>query len=217
MKKYFCSLALFVCSFGAFAQFEGTVVFGITMPDMGGENSAMMAAMMPTECTLEVGKVKTRMEMKMGMGMQTVTIVDKKTKEIVSLMDMMGNKMAIVMNENDVSKEKSAVKLKTLDAGDKLEIAGYSCKHAIYEDKSGTKLDVYYTDAFGKESYSGSASNPYKEIEGLMLKHTIVQKGMKMTMTAKSVSKGKIDDTKFVIPEGYKRMTQEEMKKAFGG
>ncbi len=217
MNKFFLSLALSLVSLCGFAQFEGTVVYAISMPD-AGENAALMAAMMPTETTIQIGKNKNRIEMKMGMGMQNVTITDKKTKEVVSLMDMMGNKMAIVLNPEDMKdKTQSDLKLTTADAGDNLEIAGHKCKHAILEDKSGMKVDVYYTDDFGTENYSASAQDQFKDIKGMLLKYTVAQKGMKMTLTAKSVKKEPIDDSKFIVPADYKKVTQQELMKMYGG
>jgi hypothetical protein len=219
MKKIILSLVLTCLVFAGFAQFEGTIVYGISLPDVSGENASLMAAMMPSEATLLVGKNKTRVEMKMGMGMQNVTIADKKSKEVVTLMDMMGNKFAMTITEEDVkkNKEKSTFKLKSLDKGDNTTIAGFPCKHALYEDESGSQFDVYYTDKFGQESYSASTENPFKEVKGLMLKYTVAAKGMKMTMTAKTVSEGKIDDSKFVVPSDYKKVTQEDLMKMYGG
>lgn len=220
MKK---TISLFTILFhltisASFAQFEGTIVYNIAMPETGGENSALMAAMLPSETMMLCGKNKIKMDMKMAMGMQNSTIVDKKSREVVTLMDIMGNKLAMKVKEEDVKDtEKPSFKLVTLDKGDKTTIAGHECKHAIYEDNQGGTFDVYYTDAYGKENISSSHQNPFKDIKGLMLKYTIVQKGLKMVMTAKSVVKEKIDEAKFVIPADYKLVTQEELGKMFGG
>lgn len=204
----------------SFGQFEGTIVYGITLPDAGGENASLMASMMPSEATLQVGKTKSRIEMKMGMGIKNVTIADKKSKEVVTLMDIMGQKMAMTISADDIKKggkEAPKFKLVTLDKGDQVEIAGYKCKHAIYEDENGSQFDVYYTEEFGSENYSASTDNPFKDLKGLMLKYTIAAKGMKMTMTAKSVVKEKVDDSRFVIPSDYKPVTQEQLMKMYGG
>jgi hypothetical protein len=219
MKKSILSLIFGCCFFAAFAQFEGPIVYGVSLPDAGGENGSLMASMMPSEATLMVGKSKSRVEMKMGMGMQNITIVDKKTNEAVVLMDMMGNKMAMTITEKDVQKgkEKSSFKLKSLDKGDNTIIAGFPCKHAVYEDENGSQFDVYYSEKFGKETYSGSMDNPFKEVKGLMLKYTVATNGIKMTMTAKSVTEGKIDESKFIVPSDYKKVSQDDIRKMYGG
>ena len=60
--------------------------------------------------------------------------------------------------------------------------------------------------------------NPlYKDIPGTMLEYAMNEKGMNMLLTAISVEKEKISDTEFETPEGYKEVTQAELKSMFGG
>jgi hypothetical protein len=57
----------------------------------------------------------------------------------------------------------------------------------------------------------------YKDIPGTMLEYSMNEKGMIMQLTAISVEKEKISDTEFETPEGFKEVTQDEIKSMFGG
>ncbi|MEO5570464.1 MAG: DUF4412 domain-containing protein, partial [Bacteroidia bacterium] len=63
----------------------------------------------------------------------------------------------------------------------------------------------------------GDWASEYKGIDGFPLQYKITQGGLIMQMSAKTVSKEKVDDALFTVPADYKPMTQEEMKKQFGG
>src|SRR5258705_10944243 len=83
---------------------EGKVVFEISYPDADIPDEQM--TMMPTESVVYFKDDHSRVETKMGMGMNMVMLIDNKTKTVTSLMDMMGNKMALKMNEDDLKKQK---------------------------------------------------------------------------------------------------------------
>jgi GLPGLI family protein len=131
-------------------------------------------------------------------------------------MDMLGQKIALTANgeEEDENPYKDA---KVTITEDTKTIAGYKCKKAIIEPKDSKdgKLELYFTKELG--SNARNASGPFKQIEGAVLEYGIKQQGMDMKFSASTVSKEKVPDTKFNIPEGYTFMSRKDFMKSMGG
>lgn len=203
------SIAIFVGS--TFAQFEGKVVYGINyeLP----EAMESQRSMLPSQLDMLISKTKTKVIQNTMMGSQIV-ITDQKTQASVLLMDMMGQKIAINMDfdEKELEKEKTP----EFNYDDKTKkIAGYKCNHAIMfvEDENGEKMemDVYYT-----QEIPSDANSKLRGLKGFPLEYSIVNQGMAMTFTAKSVSKEKFADEEFKVPAGYTEMNMEEFQKSMG-
>ena len=222
MKTYLRTvLAVFAIAFaitGAMAQTkisEGKIVFTITMAD--NDMDPQMASMMPKEMTMSFKGDKSKSDMAMGMGNMS-TIYDSKTKLLIQLMDMMGQKNAIKMTEADVEKQAGKQKktsIKYLD--DTKVICGYTCHKAeVSVEGEKDKQIVYYTkDIVSKNA--NAIRGGLKDLEGFPLEYEMNMKGMSVKMTAKSISIDKIDDIIFKIPEGYKEMTMEQAMQMGGG
>ncbi|MBL7928460.1 MAG: DUF4412 domain-containing protein [Bacteroidia bacterium] len=194
---------------------EGKLVFEISYPNSDIPDQQM--AMMPTEMVMYIKKDKSRMEMSMGMGMTTVVITDNKAKVATTLMDVMGNKIATKSTEADIEKqsaEQGNFKVQVTD--ETKTIAGYTCKKAVVTDSEGETSDIYFCEDIKMEGENW-AQKQFKDIKGFPLMYTMKQRGMNMQMTATKISAEKVDDSKFAIPADYKEMTQEEMRKMFGG
>jgi GLPGLI family protein len=95
------------------------------------------------------------------------------------------------------------------------EIAGFKCRKAIASQKDGGDIIIYCTnDIIAKNQ---GFADQYKGIEGFPMEYQMTQNGMNMKFVAKSVSKEKVDASKFTIPKDYKITTKEEIAKMFGG
>ncbi len=177
---------------------EGKLVFEISYPnsDIPDQQMAMMS---------------------MGMGMTTVVISDNKAKVATTLMDVMGNKIATKSTEADIEKqnaEQGDFKVQVTD--ETKTIAGYTCKKAVVTDSDGETSDIYFCEDIKLEGGNWSQKQ-FKDINGFPLMYSFKQRGINMQMTATKISAEKVDDSKFTIPSDYKEMTQEEMRKMFGG
>ncbi|MCB0497553.1 MAG: DUF4412 domain-containing protein [Cyclobacteriaceae bacterium] len=209
MKKFILLLLLVSSSAYLFAQnFEGTAVFKITYenlpPEMKGHEG-----MMPSEFTFLIKNQKSRMEMSSMMG-PTIVITDNEAKKSTTLMNMGGQKMKMTIDFDEAEEiEDNAannVKIEYVD-GTK-EIAGYTCKKAIMKVKSGEEGDedegeivFYYSpDIEPIENMKGFEG---LNLKGMPLEYSISNRGIKMVVTATSIEKKPIDDSVFVIPEGY--------------
>jgi GLPGLI family protein len=212
---------LILCSqsFAGDKEFTGTIIYNITYPD--SQMDAQTLAMMPKTLKIKIKGNMSRTEMNMGMG-TTVTIFNSETRSGVTLMDFMGQKFAMKMTPDDIDKKINETPQPTvINTTETKEIAGYTCKKAIVKMKekgSETEMElvVYYTEELA--SAKMNEMNPlYKDIPGTMLEYSINEKGMNMMLTAISVEKEKISDTEFETPEGFKEVTEEELKSMFGG
>lgn len=194
---------------------EGKLIYEISFPEM--EHDDESKGMMPTESTVYFKENQIRMEIKM-MGMSTVVISNSKDKSATTLMDMMGNKLAVKMTGAEIEKEKSKLntnKYETRMTEETKVIAGLKCRKAIASQKDGSEIIIYCTNDI--VATNQGFSDQYKGIEGFPMEYQLSQNGMNMKFMAKSVSKEKVDASKFAIPSDYKITTKEEISKMFGG
>jgi GLPGLI family protein len=200
-------------------DFEGRIDFEIKNE---GASDPRMSMMLPKKSAMFVKNGNIRMEMDMAMGMKSASITDGKTGTSVTLMDMMGQKYAIASVTNDelVKKQQDKMKVAIKQTDEQKTIAGYACQKAIvtFTDTTTsqeTALNVWYTKElkFGNKHVQG----PFASIDGSMLEYSITQQGFSMQFIANKVVKEAVDDAKFQIPTDYKRMTQEDMMRMFGG
>ena len=221
MKKSYLFL-LSLAAIAAFSftnytsDFEGKIVYSVSVEgaNLPPEAKAMFEG---SEMTTYIKEAKSRTDMNMGF-QNTTTISDAKSKSSVLLMDIMGNKYKI---KNDESTKKDNEKKQDASvkySDDTKEIAGYKCKKAeiTFADKSGTSqaTTIYYTEEIPNHMGYDSRNSTFKDIKGMPLEFEIqAQNGMKMKMSAKSVSKESVPASKFDIPSDYKETTMEDMQK----
>ncbi len=185
----------------------------ITVEGMPPEAAAYMAG---SGMTIWVKGDHSRSEMTLGMMGKNTTISNQKTKEVVTLMDMMGQKYMIKSTAADASKEK-APDVKITYLNETKTIAGYKCKKAqmTVTDKDGKSqpVDVWYTE----ELNNYVPEDGFKGFKGMPMEYQIAKNGMKMNISVTSISKEAVADNMFTIPEGYKETTKEEMQKGMKG
>jgi GLPGLI family protein len=191
---------------------EGKVSYSITFP--GAKLSQDEQAMMPTESTVWFKNEVSRMEMKMGMGMNMVTISDK--EGVLLLMDMMGNKMAIRKTPADLKKQKkSETDGQSFTAtGETKEIAGYTCKKAVLKNEDKGDMTIWFTEAILANNQWNESMNG---VTGFPMEFNMKSDRVDMHMVASKVSAEKVDGSMFKVPSDYKMMTEDEMKSMFGG
>ncbi len=194
---------------------SGKIVYEISYLEDGLDDETK--AMLPVESVMYFKGDKTRIEMNMSMGSTTI-ISDNKLKKGTLLMDFMGNKIAMEINNEEVKKDKEGsgtFKVEKL-SGEK-KIAGYTCQKAkVTQTDAGKKVsfDVWYS----KEIVANNAeANGLDGIDGCMLEYELLQNGNHIRMTTKSVTEMDVKDDLFKIPEGYTYTTKENLKSMMGG
>ncbi len=166
-------------------SFEGIITFNISV-NMPDNNNPQAAAMMQQGSSLKeyIKGDKMRTEMNMGM-MHRVSIIDIKTKEVVTLIDMMGTKYEIKSDPNKPKPNEEKPDIKYLDSTK--TIAGYKCNAALVtvtSPKTGEKnsFTIYYTDQLPYNEEVGL----YKGLKGFPLQFAMKQRGMTINCMAQS-------------------------------
>lgn len=175
-----------------------------------GTISPEIIAMMPKTMTMYISGNRSCMDMSSSfMSQKTITNVAK--DEIVTVMDMMGMKIAVTAKSSDMGKIEG---IKIEKTGNKKTIAGYVCDEVVVL-VGGNKFTVYVTKEIGfKGLYM---DNPmYANIDGCMLEYDINSEGIKVNVVASNVRNEKVDKSVFEIPSGCKKMTFEEAKSLLG-
>ncbi|MBI4647737.1 MAG: hypothetical protein HY738_14395, partial [Bacteroidia bacterium] len=126
----------------------------------------------------------------------------------------MGNKIALKSKKEDFTKtEEDTIQATVKETEEKKNIIGYNCKKAMISLEEIT-LEVWYTDEISIIEPNWD-NGLFKDIKGVLMEYTIEVEGFKMIYTATEVKKGKLKDSIFNIPPGYKEMTREELKNLF--
>jgi GLPGLI family protein len=218
MKPAIAFLLFLLTSISSIAQtFEGRIVYKINIK---GDFSLQERMMLPSEAKLYTKGDQSRMEMSLGLGMSTTTISNLKTGDAVSLMNILGSKYAIESKGADENRDEYMKNANLEITKESKSIAGYTCKKAIvtYSDpqtKNTTEMEVWFTKElnFNNDFVKG----PFQKIEGAMLEFNLLQQGINMNFQATLVSSEKVEKRQFEVPEGYKKLTQEELIKMMGG
>ncbi len=185
-----------------------------------------LAMLKGTEVDMYFSEAKQKVDFAlMGGLMRVQTIIDNNNKDQnVMLMDMMGKKIQIDgMNEEDLKKNpmmslggtgEQSLEYK-IDKKSKKKIAGYKTCKATAELPQGMEMIVYFTKKIRpKNSYISKAMGG---LDGFPLQFVIeTGMGMALTFTAQEV-KGGVDLANFRVPDGYDKMTLEELQKELGG
>lgn len=221
MKRKFSVIWLLVTVFllssfiASAKEFKGVITYKITISGSGVNDE--MKNMMPKTMVMSIKGNKARSEMVMPMG-KTVNITDGDAKTSITLMDMMGQKIAIKSTTDEINKEVAdAPKANVNVTGETKDICGYTCKKAIITfEGEDTEIIVYFTEELG-----GSALNfdnpQFKDINGVMLEFEMPNDSFTMQFTATGIEKKNVEDSEFTIPDGYTIKTREEMQGMFGG
>lgn len=210
--SFLCSLlVLIIITQGAYAQnFEGKITYDIKYIEVPAEMQGM-ESMLPKNIIMLIKGKKIAMKQDMMGGTQTV-LFNGETEESAIIMDMMGQKMAIMITaeeEREAREELGAPQITYLD-GTK-EIAGYKCLKA--KMKTGEQvIELWYT-----KDIKGAVHKDFTELDGFPLEYLTFSQGMKLSMTASIVDKQTQSDSMFEIPEGYQKISMDEFSSMMGG
>jgi hypothetical protein len=207
------AFAIFSTQFYAQSK-TGAVTYEMTMPD-----NEEMAAMGTNTIKISFNEKSsaTQMDMMGGMiSMKTISLDKNNPKDTRMLMDMMGKKYEVTgdgdgFGNADVASLKDAESV-TYDKKDTKEILGYKCYKAIVKMAGGTVSNFYITEAIATQS---KADDKLK-LTGFPLEIEVNSEKGKINIVATAVDKAP-SATCFTIPEGYKKVTQEELQQELGG
>lgn len=184
------------------AQNSYKINYTIDLEEAGEMDDMAKSMMQDMTMTLAFDGTKSRIDMDMSM-MKMSTRINMDQKKGVVLMEMMGMKTA-TLSDPESFDEQNAPEFDVRETGKTKTIAGYKCSQAFIQDKdTGIEQEIWYTpkikiDAAGTEYM-------YEGLEGFPLEMIVDEDGMKMRMTATSVSDKSLGSDYFSteIPEGY--------------
>jgi hypothetical protein len=193
-------------------EFEGVITYEIEYLALPPEIEGM-EGMLPSESRVYYKGQNSRTEQDvMGSGTQVV-IEDNVNNKYFVLMDMMGQKIVLESTEEEMDEQQTLRATTEVDfIKDKKEIAGYNCKKAIVKNAElEAPITIYYC------SKLKSGTDRFKGVSGIPLQFGMINGGVQARMTAKSVEKMEVDESLFLVPEGYTTMTSDDMMQMLGG
>ncbi|PLX01257.1 MAG: hypothetical protein C0594_13570, partial [Marinilabiliales bacterium] len=174
-----------------------------------GYLDAQEKAQQPTEMTISFSGPKARTEIVTPMQSQ-VLITNSEEKEMIILLDIMGNKVALTTGKEDFEKSKEEMPKTEVNITDETkEIAGYTCKKAEVITDGNTSV-YWFTEDLKVDDPNWYTN--YSEIKGVLLEYKIVTENFTQSYKAVEVKKKKRKDYLFEVPVGYKKMTAEEFQ-----
>lgn len=215
MKRTILLLALGFMSLMATGQnnFQGEIEFQMSYDDLPAEMEAYKD-MLPNKMMYYVKGSKLRTEVPSPMSGNQIVLFDIEKNEGTMLMDLMGQKQAISMSKEYIEAEekKKGEDDLVIDYKEEYkEVAGYKCQKALIT-QDGKTIEVFYTPEIK------NVGQTYKNLKGLPLEFkTPAQNGISSTITALRIEKKEVDESLFLVPEGYTKTTIEEFMKMYGG
>jgi GLPGLI family protein len=211
--KQIALVAFAIFSTQFYAQTKtGAVTYEMTMPD-----NEEMAAMGTNTIKISFNEKSSATQMDMMGGMisvKTITLDKTNAKDTRMLMDMMGKKYEVTgesegFGNTDLASLKDAESI-TYDKKDTKVILGYKCYKAIVKMTGGTVSNFYVTEAIAVQT---KAEEKFK-LTGFPLEIEVNSERVIMVATAFDKEPSA---TCFTVPEGYKKVTQEELQQELGG
>jgi hypothetical protein len=128
-------------------------------------------------------------------------IINYETSESVMLKTHNGEKIAVrgvktLAEPGTFSSENGQLK----------KVAGYFCRKGKVTTKTGSSV-VYYSTAFSSPTQFFGA---YSNVPGLILELRLTKEGNEQIIRTKKLSKRKVNDKEFNVPEEYRLMTESE-------
>ncbi|MES2863319.1 MAG: hypothetical protein V4666_04315 [Bacteroidota bacterium] len=207
------AFAIFSTQFYAQTK-SGAVTYEMTMPD--NEQVAQMGTN-TIKVSFNEKSSATQVDMMGGMiSMKTITADKNNIKDTRMLMDMMGEKYELTgeseaFGNNDIGSLKDAESV-TYDKKDTKEIIGYKCYKANIVMTGGLKSAFYITEAIAPQT----KTTDKLKLAGFPLEIEAGEGESKVILKATAFDKA-VSEKTFIVPEGYKKVTQEELQQKFGG
>lgn len=218
MKKRLLLSIIFACIFlwtgcNNSAKDEGSFSEGvITYAAEPVNEDDPMAAFAPSKMTVKFKNNNSSAQMSAGIGALDASFVsDLETHSFTQIIRLFSDKYFVVQNEAEIKKENESFDLDIEPTNETKVIAGYTCKKAIVHQKgeSPADFDIYYTTDLKIEN--SNFSNPYYKLDGVLMEYRMKKFGLEMKFTTTSITKEKVDDAVFQIPENYEQITQEAL------
>ena len=188
---------------------EGVIEYALTFPDY--DPNGIMAGMLPERTTVTFSGDKQVAELSAGMGIfRTTMVTNDANKSMDYHLSLMSKKLVAHMLPRDLGLfNKEGGEATILYTDDTDTIAGFPCKHAIavFDKIDQTEINLWYTDRI--EMKDPNWFGPFAAVPGVLLRYEVVQYGMRMRLSAISVTASKVDPAKFKVKDDFEQVPAE--------
>ena len=143
-------------------------------------------------------------------------ISDTKHNTNTTLLKLLDNKYCYQGEKNEFACCFDAMdNLKIVNTDETKNILGFNCRKAVatFPDSDRKPFIIYYTDDIRIKRPNGT--NPYKEIDGVLLEFELNINQINMRLKPRSFHKTEVSEDEFGIPSGYKKISRKEMEEIF--
>ncbi len=195
--------------------FKGTVTYALTYSGDGIEPAEL--AKYPKESTIKVYENRTLTEQGPA---SFITNGDLKlVYTVIDLSSMGAKKYLITQKAEEVEKDNKGTQYKYSEEGK--EILGFKTKKVEItppvkedeeEDAAGSmKITAYYTEDMGGEEVN-FGNQMFHGVKGFVLEYELVTPKVTIKATAKTIEKGKVKETDFMVPSDCSEVTKEQFE-----
>ncbi|MCU0319426.1 MAG: hypothetical protein MUE88_05050 [Flavobacteriales bacterium] len=188
---------------------EGVIEYALSFPDY--DPNGLMAGMLPERSTLTFKEDKQVAELSAGMGVFRTSMVTNNSDQAMDYhLSLMSKKIVAHMAPSDLELFNPAANKPTILYTNAVDtIAGYPCRKAVavFDAMDQVECELWYTDKIhiANPNWFG----PFAEIPGVLLRYDVVQYGMRMRLTALSVTPSEVDPAKFTPKQEFEQVKPE--------
>ena len=204
---------------------EGVIEYELNLENADG----MVGMLNGSTMTWSIQNKNNKIDLMMAGGFAKIGLMNNTSSQLYAVLldiPMLMGRTAIEMDDLDSSmdlldwtedKKKNQAPTKeditiTYDKSKKKKIGKYSCYQATVKLAGiDDLLTVYVTDALRSEAIT-EVQSFFGNMQGFPLEFQLNIGGVVMTMTAKNVTKKKLDKDLFVIPEDYEKQSLDEFR-----
>lgn len=219
LNFFFAFFLAALLSSSAFGQKTTKVVYSMSMASDNPQMESMKSMFEGSKLEVLANDKFCRANVTLGSLTTTSTIIDATTHNAILLMTGMTGNMAMKLNADDLKKQDAQQNEFAVTLIDSVkEIAGYNCKKAIMTTDDSMQFDMWYTTDLKIGDLSGTPLE-YGKIPGVPLEFSMHKGPLTMKCTATTIDlNATVDSSTFdmTIPDGYKLMTLDDLKKMGG-
>lgn len=189
---------------------SGHVVYDVRFdsPGLSDEEKALL----PTEAHIWFAPGKMKMQMSLGPGMGSDVLI--RGDEVLVLLDLMGNRMAIRNTRKELETLSAKSYVLTRNLVETRTIANQLCRKAIFTAAGESDMVVWYTD---KIRLSGNWYFRLQGLDGFPFEFDYKTMDIGLRMVAREFDDATPPNSVFEPESDYKIMTQRELEQMLNG
>jgi len=191
---------------------EGTIIYEISYLDDEKDNP--LISLLPKEMTIKFKDNNSISYIEGFFGTFKLIYLTNYTEgKNSSILRILDKKYIYTVDTSQVPAGYNDMENLTIEKTDEtIEIIGYDCNIAkcICPAISKDEILIYYT--YDIKIENPNTNNPFKEIDGVLMGFQVKLAGINMKFIAKEVIKEVVDDSEFVIPEGFTSVSKTELE-----